>query len=122
MKTIENFEVYRLAMEIGDEVWEICARWDTFSKRTVGGQLVRAADSIASNVAEGYGRYHYKDRRNYCYYSRGSSFETKTWLVKAGKRGLISEVELDNLVQMISKFQLKLNAYIDSLNRQIRKG
>ncbi|MCG8328924.1 MAG: four helix bundle protein [Chitinophagales bacterium] len=121
MKTIDNFEVYQLAMRIGDEVWETCTGWDDFLRRTIGSQLVRAADSIAANVSEGYGRYHFKDRRIYCYYSRGSSFETRTWLLKARKRGGISEERLNNLLLLISEFQLKLNGYIDSLNRQIRK-
>ena len=46
-------------------------------------QFVEAADSISANIAEGYGRYFYKDRRVFCYYSRGSILETKNWSVQS---------------------------------------
>jgi len=52
-------------------------RWNYFQKDTVGKQLVRSADSIAANLSEGFGRYHYKETKNFSYYSRGSLFEQK---------------------------------------------
>ena len=50
---------------------------------TIGKQLVRSADSIAANISEGFGRYHFKDSKRFYYISRGSLFETKTWLEKS---------------------------------------
>jgi len=38
-------------------------------------------DSIAANLSEGFGRYHYKEKKNFSYYSIGSLYETKTWIV-----------------------------------------
>jgi four helix bundle protein len=49
-------------------------------------QLIKAIDSVAANLSEGFGRYFYKENRQFCYYSRGSLFETKTWLRKAFNR------------------------------------
>ena len=46
------------------------------AKRTVGYQIIRSADSIAANIAEGYGRYSPKDKANFYRYSRGSFEET----------------------------------------------
>jgi four helix bundle protein len=57
---------YQLAMKIGDEVWKLTDSWDHWKKDTIGKQLVRAVDSIAANIAEGYGRYGYEDRRYFC--------------------------------------------------------
>ncbi|MEJ5995551.1 four helix bundle protein [Pedobacter sp. Du54] len=45
--------------------------WDFCAKDTIGKQICRAADSISANIAEGYGRFHYKENKNFCYYSRG---------------------------------------------------
>ena len=50
---LEELEIYQLAMEIGDEVWEIVSKWDAFPKRTLGAQFITAVDSIAANIAEG---------------------------------------------------------------------
>jgi four helix bundle protein len=35
-------------------------KWDYFLKDTIGKQLVKAADSVAANLSEGFGRYHFK--------------------------------------------------------------
>jgi len=83
---LEELRVYQQAMEIGEEVWRIVVKWDYFSKDTVGKQFVRAIDSVAANLSEGFGRYHYKETKNFSYYSRGSLFESKTWLTKANSR------------------------------------
>ena len=53
---LEDLEVYKVAMEIGEIVWSIVIRWEYFEKKTLGAQLVDAADSIAFNISEGYGR------------------------------------------------------------------
>lgn len=74
---LEDLEVYNLSEDFGDEIWFIVAKWEYFAKDTIGKQLVRAADSIEANIAEGFGRYHYKENKNFCYFSRGSIIETK---------------------------------------------
>ena len=74
---LEDLEIYKLSLELGEFVWNLVDKWDYFPKRTVGRQFVEAADSIAANIAEGYGRYFYKDSKQFCYYSRGSLMETK---------------------------------------------
>ena len=43
-------------------VWDIVVKWDWFAKTHVGRQFVEAADSISANIAEGFGRYHKKDK------------------------------------------------------------
>jgi len=69
---LEEIEVYQLAVALADRIWEIVSSWSHFARDTLGKQMVRAADSIAANIAESYGRYHYGDKLNFLYYSRGS--------------------------------------------------
>ncbi len=89
--SLDKLNVSQSAMIIGEESWKLVSRWDFFAKETLGKQLVRAADSIAANIAEGYGRYSFKEKKLFCFYARGSLYETRTWLKKAQKRGLITE-------------------------------
>lgn len=112
---LEELKVYQMAMDIGERVWEQVNEWDIFAKDTVGKQFVKAADSIASNISEGYGRYHYKENRQFCYYGRGSAFETTTWVKKSQNRKLISDTESEELKKDISDFTRKLNRYISSI-------
>jgi four helix bundle protein len=78
---------------------------------------VEAADSIAANVAEGYGRYFYKDRKQFCYYSRGSLMETKNWLTKSFSQKLITQEEFDTLIEKLKVLHFKLNNYIKKLKQ-----
>jgi len=114
---LEDLEIYQLAMEIGECVWEIIAEWDSFSKKAVGAQYLEAADSIAANIAEGYGRYFYKDRKQFCYYSRGSLMETKVWTIKAFNRRLLAKNKMEIIIEKLKTLHLKLNIYIKTLKQ-----
>ena len=114
---IEELNVYRLSMDLGEDVWNIVTDWDYFEKDTVGKQLVKAADSVAANLSEGFGRYHYREAKHFYYYSRGSLYETKTWLTKAHKRKLIPDNKYDKLRKEIRNISVKLNNYIKSIGK-----
>ncbi len=80
--------------------------------------MLKAADSISANIAEGYGRYFFNENKQFCYYSRGSLTESKTWLTKAHKRNLINVETFKDLSYQLDKNHLKLNAYIKSIEKQ----
>jgi four helix bundle protein len=113
--SINELEIYREAMRIGEAVWSLVSGWDYFAKDTVGKQLVRSADSIAANISEGYGRYHFKENQKFCYYSRGSAQETQTWIEKAVRRALIPDEVARDLYRDLDIFKKRLNSYIRSI-------
>jgi four helix bundle protein len=76
---LEELHIYQMAMVLGEKVWKLADSWRYFVKDTIGKQLIRSADSVAANIAEGYGRYHYKENLNFCFYARGSLKETTTY-------------------------------------------
>lgn len=118
---LENLEVYQLALKYGDDVWNIVNNWNYFQKDTIGKQFVKAADSIASNISEGYGRYHFRDRLNFYFYSRGSLSECKTWHYKANSRELMKEEIAVRLKDDLQKLSIKLNNLIKITRDQLRK-
>ena len=114
---LEELEVYNMAMKMAEKIWDIVIEWDYFSKDTMGKQLVRAADSVAANLSEGFGRFHYKENKNFCYYSRGSLFETKTWLTKAHNRNRIKDEDFTEFTELLDTISVKLNNYIRSIGK-----
>jgi len=114
---LEEFNVYQMAMETGEEVWKIVIKWDYFAKDTIGKQFVRAIDSVAANLSEGVGRYHYKEAKNFSYYSRGSLFESKTWLTKAHNRNLIETEDYNRISADLESMGVKINNYIKSIGK-----
>ena len=110
--TLEKLEVYQLSETFSDIIWEIVMDWDNFRKDTIGKQIVRSADSIAANIAEGYGRYYYKESKQFFFYSRGSLQETKSWLSKCKRRKIIKKNKAEELLNEAEKILAKLNGYI----------
>jgi four helix bundle protein len=119
---LEELQVYQLAMELAERIWNIVIQWDYFAKDTVGRQLVKAADSVAANLSEGYGRFFYKENKQFCYYSRGSLYETKTWLTKAWNRKLINSESFHTFQKDLDTIAIKLNNYIKSIGKQTTKN
>ena len=108
----EKLEVYQLAEKLADEIWNIVDKWQYFEKDTLGKQIVRSADSIGANIAEGNGRYGYKDNQRFVRIARGSLNETRHWLRRAYTRNLLTEEQIKNLKPTIEELTLKLNGYL----------
>ena len=110
--TLENLEVYNEAEIFSDEIWAMVQQWNYFAKDTMGKQLVRAADSISANIAEGYGRYFYRESKQFYFYARGSIQETKSWLGKCKRRNIIDAQKSDTLLHQAEMILRKLNSFI----------
>ncbi len=121
LKTINDLEIYREAMDIGEEVWSLVHKWESFAKNTLGNQLVRSADSISANIAEGYGRYHYKENQKFCYYSRGSLEETQGHIEKGVRRNLIPKEQGKELYTQLETLKKRLSKYIGSIGKNQNK-
>ena len=76
-----------------------------------------SADAISGNIASGYGRYNFKDKKHYCYISRGYLLKTKGWLLKSKERELIGAEKTEELIEFVEKIHRMLNAYIRSIGR-----
>jgi four helix bundle protein len=65
MKRVYELDVYKLAEALSDMVWNDFDKWNKKVQNTVGYQIIRSSDSIAANIAEGYGRYNPADRKKF---------------------------------------------------------
>jgi four helix bundle protein len=115
----EKLQVYQLAEKLADRIWMIVLNWDWFARNTVGGQIVRAADGIGSNIAEGSGRGSLQDNRRFIKIARGCLYETKHWLRRAYKRRLLTNSEVEELKPLIAELSPKLNAYFRSVDSAV---
>ncbi len=113
----EDLRVFKAAEKFADTVWGVVTSWETFAKLTVGKQLVRSADSVAANIAEGAGRGASKDNQRFVRIARGSLNESKYWLRRASARKLIAPEDQTRLNLMAEAIGPSLNAYLKSLDR-----
>ncbi|MCE9567710.1 MAG: four helix bundle protein [Planctomycetes bacterium] len=113
----QNLKVYKLAEELADAVWPIALKWDNLARDTIGKQLIRAADSIGANIAEGCGRHTPNDNRRFVRIARGSLLETQHWLRRAFSRKLITPEQTATLQKLVEQLAPSLNAYLSSIGR-----
>ena len=116
---LDDLEIYKLSMDLGEKVWTIVVQWQYFEKNNIGSQLVRACDSIAANISEGWGCRTYRENRNFLYIARGSLFESKTWLTKTINRKLIDQELFETLANDMNILGIKLNRFITSNEEKI---
>ena len=111
----ENLRVYQMSETLVDEIWNIVISWDNFAKNTVGKQIVRAADSVGANIAEGEGRGTHLDNKRFARIARGSLQETQHWLRRAYKRNLLTGAQIEKLKPLIENLSPSLNAYLRTI-------
>jgi four helix bundle protein len=87
-RAFEDLLVYQRAAALSDEVREAVLCWSRFDRWSSGIQLLRAADSVAANIAEATGRRTMPDQARLMLIARGSVYELQHWLTRAGARHL----------------------------------
>ena len=111
----EILKVYQMSESLADEIWEMVLGWDRFARDTVGSQIVRAADSIGANIAEGSGRGSFQDNRRFVRIARGSLKETQHFLRRAYKRKLLDDHQVNKLKPLVDNLAPMLNGYLRSI-------
>lgn len=81
-----------------------------------------AACSITANLAEGYGRYHYKENIQFCCQSRGSIYELQDHIITCFDQGFINEEKYNSLKKLILEIIRLIDGYIKFLNNEIKKS
>ena len=116
---LNDIKAYKIAFNLGNYVWDIVIKWDWFAKKHVGGQYVEAVDSISANIAEGFGRYHKKDKIKFYRYSQGSLKESFDWNEKSKVRKLLTDEKYHNILVELQKLPQELNQFIHFTNQKL---
>ena len=78
-------------------------------------QLVRALRSVTNNIAEGYGRFHYKENAQFCRVARGSLYEVLDHLIIGYEDKYLTKEDLLKNRELVVKAITILNGYIKYL-------
>ncbi|TAG92353.1 MAG: four helix bundle protein [Oscillatoriales cyanobacterium] len=114
-KSFQELRVYKLSERLADEIWTTVNTWEPFAKNTIGQQIVRSADSVGANIAEGVGRGSYQDNRRFVKIARGSLYETQHWLRRAYTRNLLTVEQVNTFTTIINDLAPQLNSYLQSI-------
>ena len=118
--SLEKINAYQKAYSLSNLVWDEVQSWEKFAKWSVGIQFVKAADSIAANIAEGFGRYYKKDKIQFYRYSFGSLEECIDWTKKAKYRSLLGEDEANYFIEESENWKREINHLIKFTNEKLK--
>lgn len=113
--SFEELECWKEAVDLRKRISAIVKNFPPEEKYKLNDQLIRASRSVTANIAEGFGRFHYKENAKFCRNSRGSLNEIIDHLIVAHEEQYISDKELTELKIKTNKCILILNGYIKYL-------
>lgn len=92
--TYRDLKVWQRSIDLTERIYLLTATFPPAETYGLTAQMRRAAVSVASNIAEGWGRRSRKDYGRFVLIARGSNYELQTQLVIAERLGFGEEKEL----------------------------
>jgi four helix bundle protein len=120
-KEIKNFydlEVWKKGHELVLGVYKITNDFPKEETYGITSQLRRAVSSITANIAEGFARYHFKDKVRFYYQSRGSVAEVQNFLLLAKDLDLIANEQCKESGEKADEVGRLINGLIKSIENQ----
>ncbi len=103
VNTYKDLIVWQKAMEMAIALYPIVKRLPKEETYALGDQMRRAAISIPSNIAEGFGRNSKKEYLQFLYIANGSVYELETQLLLCVQIKYLTEVEIQPVISLLSE-------------------
>ena len=114
-----DLKIYQLSNQLTIKVYSLTKSFPKTEIYGLSDQLKRASSSIGANIAEGYGRYHKKDKIRFLHQARGSLYEVQHFLILSHSLKYINSKTKNNLLQIYKELAIGINAYIKSINKNL---
>ncbi|SRR6266487_4348642 len=118
-QSFTELKVWKKARILKIELRNLVNSFPPEEKYRLADQIIRSSCSITSNIAEGHGRFTYKDQLHFCIQARGSLSETHNHLIEALDCKYISQEQFDHYKLMIDEVGRLLNGYITFLRKNL---
>lgn len=118
-KTFEKIRAWQLGRKFKKNLYKITSSFPSNEKYRLVSQIRRAAISTTANIAEGYGRYHFKETIQFARQARGSVSEILDHLYTSLDENYISEKIFNDLYKQGREIEKAINGYIKFLKSQM---
>jgi four helix bundle protein len=116
-----DLEAWQEAHKLTLLVYKITAKFPKSELYGLTSQLRRAVVSIESCIAEGFCRFHYKDRLNFYYDARGSVGEIESQIIDAPDLKFIKEKDFQLVWEQAEKAGVILGGLIRGTQKLSKK-
>ena len=115
LKSFEDLNCWKAARDLRIEISDLIKSFPESEKFELVSQMRRASRSVTHNIAEGYGRFHFKENIQFCRVARGSLYELQDQLITALDEGYVDEkYYLEKKLKVVECITI-LNGYIKYL-------
>ncbi|MGZ8508717.1 MAG: four helix bundle protein [Chitinophagaceae bacterium] len=118
-QSFTELEVWKKARLFKNEIKELVNTFPSEEKFRLTDQIIRSTRGITATIAEGHGRYTFKDQLHFCIMARGSLSESLNHLIEAFDCKFINEEKLIYFKTMINEIERLLNGYITYLRKNL---
>lgn len=121
VKSYRDLVAWQRARDLVKKVYLLTAKFPVGERLGLTSQMDRAAVSVPSNIAEGYGRATTQDYLHFLRIARGSAYELETQLVLAEDLGLCTQAASSKVVETLQEVIRVLQGLIAALERRVEK-
>lgn len=120
--TFEKIKAWKLGRIFKNILFEETKRFPDSERFSLTSQILRAAISITANIAEGYGRFYYKETIQFARQARGSVSEIIDHLYTSLDFKYITQEAFDNYYKEARELEMAINGYIKFLKTQMKNS
>jgi len=117
LRSFEDLDVWKVGRDLRKNLYLIADRLPEKERYNLATQIRRAAVSLTANIAEGFGRFHFKENIRFCRMARGSACELLDHVITCHDQGYLDESDCKELRDKLSRFSQLLNGYIRSIEK-----
>lgn len=121
LKSYKELIVWQKSVQLVKEMFILTNNFPRSEIYGITSQMRRAAVSIPSNIAEGYGRRSVKEYAQFFYISYGSALELETQLIVAKELNLASDREFEKSEQLLEEVLKMLNSMTSKMRLKSKR-
>ena len=116
IKNYRDLVVWQKAMDLTTMLYQIVRKLPKEETYALSDQMRRAAISIPSNIAEGFGRNSTKEYTHFLYITKGSVCELETQLMLCVRIEYITEIEIQPIMILLEEIGKMITTITKNLN------
>ncbi|KKQ79233.1 MAG: Ribosomal protein S23 [Candidatus Moranbacteria bacterium GW2011_GWD2_38_7] len=117
VKNFYELDIWKEAHRLSLEIYKITKTFPVDERFGITDQIRRASTSVGANIAEGFGRFHYKEKIKFYYIARGSSCEVQNFIFMAQDLGYIKREKARRIFSDYDNLNKKINNLISSVGK-----
>lgn len=122
IKAFTDLKVWKVAHDLVLLIYKYTKTFPAEEKFILVSQMKRSVTSITSNIAEGFGRFSYKEKVHFYYNAHGSLIELKNQLIISRDVGYIKDSDFELIINRADDVHRLLQGLIRSSKSYIKRN